>query len=226
MRRLWLAAILAAFLSSSASAARAQSTDFTHDYQSWLQLTLQGPIHQDLFVQSDLQYRAYDDVSPAQILIRGALAWRPIDNMYLGLGYGWTLAFARVMVASSSTSTASTRTGSGSSCTARPAFASRCDVESRSVFAIRRAPPRSECAFGRCSDSRFRSRQTVCSRSSRTTSSSSISPRAVTPSRAWTRWGMTPSPQRGRPSATTRIGSSSAWELSSFRASSGSSSAT
>jgi len=93
MRRLWLAAILAALVSSSASAARAQSTDFAHNYQSWLQLTLQGPIHQDLFVQADLQYRAYDDVSPAQILIRGALAWRPIDNMYLGLGHAWTPGF-------------------------------------------------------------------------------------------------------------------------------------
>jgi hypothetical protein len=124
MRRLWLAAILAALVSSSASAARAQSTDFAHNDQSWLQLTLQGPIHQELFVQADLHYRAYDDVSPAQILIRGALAWRPIDNMYLGLGHAWTLAFARATVASSSMSTASTRTGSGSSCTARPAFAS------------------------------------------------------------------------------------------------------
>jgi Protein of unknown function (DUF2490) len=85
--------VLAAALLAWPDRAQAQTTDFTHAYQSWFQFTFQGPIHQDLFFQADLQYRGYDDFSPALLLFRAALAWRPLDGMLLGMGYAWTPGF-------------------------------------------------------------------------------------------------------------------------------------
>jgi Protein of unknown function (DUF2490) len=81
-------ALVCAF-SSSARAQEAPPQDFTHQYQTWLNADFQGPVYGDVFIFGDAQYRAWDDFTPATLIARGGLLWRPMTDMFVGAGYGW-----------------------------------------------------------------------------------------------------------------------------------------
>ncbi|MBX7192011.1 MAG: DUF2490 domain-containing protein [Sandaracinaceae bacterium] len=87
--RLLVAAFVSAMALGTASGASAQTSDFSHQYQTWIQFNFMGPISGDWFFQSDVQYRGWDNFSPQAFLVRGALLYRLMDNMYVGLGYAW-----------------------------------------------------------------------------------------------------------------------------------------
>lgn len=80
-------ALLVAFAPPTAS--HAQSNEFTHQYQTWLAANVHGPLTEDWYLQGDVQYRAFEDVTPQALLVRASLLHRLRADMFLGAGYAW-----------------------------------------------------------------------------------------------------------------------------------------
>lgn len=72
---------------------QAQSSDATHQYQTWTQLSLMGPLSGDWFLQSDVNWRMWDDFTPQAGIVRAGLLYRVMPHMYVGVGYAWQPAW-------------------------------------------------------------------------------------------------------------------------------------
>ena len=64
----WPAALLVAI--SVAGAPIHASAQADEHFQVWTALYFQGPVHGDLFVAGDVQYRAWDDLTPQAVVVR------------------------------------------------------------------------------------------------------------------------------------------------------------
>jgi hypothetical protein len=93
MRRLRSASLLPAALAAAVSIARPAAAQehvaVTHQYQTWVALNYQGPLAGRLQLAGDVQYRAWDDLTPQAIIVRNALLYRLLDGMFVGAGYMW-----------------------------------------------------------------------------------------------------------------------------------------
>lgn len=86
-------ALAAAVVMAFAPRAEAQTVD--HEYQTWLGLFAQGPIHGRLFFQGDLHYRVYANFTPYAALVRPGVAWQLMPGMFVTLGYAWTPSWSQ-----------------------------------------------------------------------------------------------------------------------------------
>jgi hypothetical protein len=73
-------------------AASAQTVD-TERAQFWLGVLGSGPLGARSVLQLDAQYRGFEDLTPTQILLRGALLYRVAPELLVGGGYAWTPSF-------------------------------------------------------------------------------------------------------------------------------------
>lgn len=91
-QRLRLPLTLALFASLAPGSASAQTVD-TERAQLWLGVLGSGPLGARTVLQFDAQYRSFEDFTPTQILLRGALLYRVAPDLLLGGGYAWTPSF-------------------------------------------------------------------------------------------------------------------------------------